>query len=45
MLDHKYVFFLLKEEKILVGWIQPLSEMEEDQLSSSGLFREMGHAV
>lgn len=44
MLDYKYVFFLLKEEKLLVDWVQPLSEMEEDQLSSSGLFREMGHA-
>lgn len=42
MLDYKYVF-LFREEKLLVGWLQPLSEMEEDQLSSSVLFREIGH--
>lgn len=44
MLGCKYVFFLFKEGKLLVGWLLPLSEMEEDQLSSSGLPRENGHA-
>lgn len=44
MLDCKYVFFLFKEGKLLVGWLQPLPEMEEDQLSSSGLSRENGLA-